>query len=1350
LNVTALGGLPLSYQWRRNGQAISTGTKTTFAISNALPADSGTYDVVVTNPAGVATSAVAQVTVAYSLAPPGLAWLKGSVDGIIPYANATAVDGEGNVYMTGRFYQQASFGRTNIVTTQQGSLFFVAKFDPAGSNVWVTLASGGDYSTGIALAVDALGTSYVGVRITGAFQFQGTNLIASAGSDECLIKLDPQGKVLWIAQIKSKMVAAEEESGISLVSSGGCFLVTSFSGTTATIGNIVLNRVGEYEDLLLARFSSSGTLLWARQIPEALGYGAASDSRDNVYITGAFSGPGLVGNIYYGQQAGNCICTAKYDSTGSLEWFNLGAVQSLAFDQGNGICVDQAGDCYVAGQFDGQVRFGTNLFTAQGHNNVALVKYTPQGDLIWAKQIIVTTNSWNGQGTFGLKPRLALNLDGGCIMAGLFGGTVTLGDLILTGATNYADCYVAAFDPSGRGIWAVGSTGGHIDYEFTPAVDSAGDIFVAGRFWSCDFTLAGARPENCGQIYVGKFSTTQLPQITRQPADVLAPIGATAQFSVAASGNSGLSYRWRKNGVDLQNSIHVAGSATQILSVSNVQGSDAAIYTVYVSNLAGSAVSFPATLTITDAMPQIVIEPHHLTAIGGQSPQFKAAALWISPSSYQWLFNGAVILGATNESIRISNVSAAAAGTYSVVALASGQSYLSTGATLDVLSPPEITSHPVGRTTSVGSNVTFCVSARGTPPLYYQWQLEGAAIPDATMSCLTLHDVMGNQRGDYRVLVRNFGSPVMSSNAPLILFGPVAVKAGPGGTVTPSLDGQELRLGSNYSIVAHPSSGFSFDRWTDGTGAVLGTGTNLLFTMEQGLSLRANFRDIIQPSFRIVSPANGQVFTQAVVKVTGKASDNVGISNIWFKMNDQPWLQANGTTSWAFSPTLTVGSNTVLVFARDLAGNASTTNSLRLVFAPMLPLVVITNGHGLTTPNLPWVQLGTLKTITAVPASGNLFTGWSGTIESKSPSLTFSMQSNLVLQANFVPNPFLPEEGTFNGLFLNTNDVTEASSGFFTLALTKSGAFTGKIMTSGSTYRLPTTKFDPGGQVHFTVPTKLNTMTFNLQLDLNDPANQQINGAVSDGTWTAGLTADRAVFNASANKAVNYMGRFTLAIAGRADASTSPGGLGWATLSISPAGLIAMKGSLADGTAMSQSVSVSKDGRWPFYAAYAAPSAGNGGAVFGWVSFGNLPATALGGTLAWFRPAGQKPSVYQGGFTNLAVPVTGSAYNSANQPLLALTDGQVTLDGGNLAFPISNQISLASDNSIALTAAPENTNKLALKITKTTGVISGTFANPSSPKQNIKVNGVLLQNQTSAAGYFLGSSQSGAFTLERP
>jgi hypothetical protein len=112
------------------------------------------------------------------------------------------------------------------------------------------------------------------------------------------------------------------------------------------------------------------------------------------------------------------------------------------------------------------------------------------------------------------------------------------------------------------------------------------------------------------------------------------------------------------------------------------------------------------------------------------------------------------------------------------------------------------------------------------------------------------------------------------------------------------------------------------------------------------------------------------------------------------------------------------------------------------------------------------------------------------------------------------------------------------------------------------------------------------------------------------------------------------------------------------------------------------------------------------------------------------------------------VALSGSSYYApADKPLLSLTSAQVLLEGGNLPFSITNEVTWTPKNTILLTNAAD-TNKLTLTINKTSGVISGSFANPSSPKDIIKVNGVLLQNKTNAQGYFLGTDESGTFLLE--
>ena len=63
LSVTATGGAPLSYQWRKNGTNIVGATSATLSFASLVGSNSGSYDCVVTNPCGGVTSSAATVFV---------------------------------------------------------------------------------------------------------------------------------------------------------------------------------------------------------------------------------------------------------------------------------------------------------------------------------------------------------------------------------------------------------------------------------------------------------------------------------------------------------------------------------------------------------------------------------------------------------------------------------------------------------------------------------------------------------------------------------------------------------------------------------------------------------------------------------------------------------------------------------------------------------------------------------------------------------------------------------------------------------------------------------------------------------------------------------------------------------------------------------------------------------------------------------------------------------------------------------------------------------------------------------------------------------------------------------------
>jgi hypothetical protein len=88
------------------------------------------------------------------------------------------------------------------------------------------------------------------------------------------------------------------------------------------------------------------------------------------------------------------------------------------------------------------------------------------------------------------------------------------------------------------------------------------------------------------------------PVISREPRSQGLYAGRTANFSVLASGDQPLSYRWREGGSNLADTGNITGSATPNLTLAGVAVGDSGDYEVVVENLAGRATSIVATLTV--------------------------------------------------------------------------------------------------------------------------------------------------------------------------------------------------------------------------------------------------------------------------------------------------------------------------------------------------------------------------------------------------------------------------------------------------------------------------------------------------------------------------------------------------------------------------------------------------------------------------------------------------------------------------------------------------------------------------------------------------------------------------------
>jgi alpha-tubulin suppressor-like RCC1 family protein len=162
------------------------------------------------------------------------------------------------------------------------------------------------------------------------------------------------------------------------------------------------------------------------------------------------------------------------------------------------------------------------------------------------------------------------------------------------------------------------------------------------------------------------------PVITLQPASCTNIVGTTATFTVAATGMAPLSYQWKKDDSDLADSGNVSGATTATLTLTDVQDTDAAAYTVVITNIPGSVTSAPAMLALVHP-PTITLQPASRTNTVGTTATFTVIATGTPPLSYQWLKNGidmndgGNVSGATGDTLTLGDVRLSDAGEYSVL-----------------------------------------------------------------------------------------------------------------------------------------------------------------------------------------------------------------------------------------------------------------------------------------------------------------------------------------------------------------------------------------------------------------------------------------------------------------------------------------------------------------------------------------------------------------------------------------------------------------------------------------------------------------------------------------------------------
>jgi Beta-propeller repeat len=300
-------------------------------------------------------------------------WVKqAGATGKYNIGNAIAVGASGNVTVTGVFEGTTNFGGTTLTAVGTKDIF-VASYNGIGTLQWVNQAGavGSSNNIGYGIATDANSSIYVTGRFNGTTNFGGTTITSIGDPDLFIASYNSAGMLQWVKNAGTPSVQTSPgffttypAFGTAITEKNGELFVTGKFTGTIDMGGVILSPVA-FADVFIAKYSTSGSLFWAKQIGKidrlTSSSGIAADGSGNSYLIGEF---GL--SVDFGGTTLTSIGTrdayiAKYNALGALQWVSR-AGSTMKFAGGLGIAADAFGTVYGVGYFNGSPTFsGTTL-----------------------------------------------------------------------------------------------------------------------------------------------------------------------------------------------------------------------------------------------------------------------------------------------------------------------------------------------------------------------------------------------------------------------------------------------------------------------------------------------------------------------------------------------------------------------------------------------------------------------------------------------------------------------------------------------------------------------------------------------------------------------------------------------------------------------------------------------------------------------------------------------------------------------------------------------------------------------------------------------------------------------------
>jgi hypothetical protein len=424
---------------------------------------------------------------------------------------APVTDRSGNMYLTGMYGGPSVVFGDSTFNGNPGH--YLLKMDPTGNVLWAknlgdvysyTLCT--DDKNNVLLCAPFLNTLIIGIDTI---------------INPSIIKYDSSGNIIWATKFGGGLNASNC-TGMTTDNSHNIYICGSYTGSNIVFGGDTLLQTGTGEDAFIVKFDSLGVKKWIRGIKginTERSTAISADTSGNVLICGTFGSPTiLIGTTTLTRSgtSGNDFYLVKYDGNVIFAY----KVGGLANEEEPLVKTDGNSNVFLTGTLRSPtVNFsGTNYTNPHGWGApcIFIAKYNSTGNFLWVK-------GFGGNNSFWIRG-LSCDTIGNPYISGVFDdATITLGTTTLTNHANNSDVFIAKFDIFGNVSWAKSIGGINSDYPGGVAVNSFGNIYLAGYFYS-------------PIIYIGNFT---LPVIYTTDIYVACMLGSTiSSNSPVCEGNA--------------------------------------------------------------------------------------------------------------------------------------------------------------------------------------------------------------------------------------------------------------------------------------------------------------------------------------------------------------------------------------------------------------------------------------------------------------------------------------------------------------------------------------------------------------------------------------------------------------------------------------------------------------------------------------------------------------------------------------------------------------------------------------------------------------------------------------------